>query len=97
MPYLRRAANFFTSLLISLKGGKWVKDTQSGYRAVKLSFLKNISLKSNRYDLESEILLKIMKEKAKVKCIRIKTIYKDETITVNPIKDTARFFRAFKR
>jgi len=44
MPKLRRATNLLSSALISAKGGTWVKDTQSGYRAIKLSFLKKIQI-----------------------------------------------------
>ncbi len=94
MPYHRRATNFLSSLLISSKGKTWIKDTQSGYRAIKLDFLKKIELKRKRYDLESEILMKMMKEKAKIKCITVKTIYGEETSTIHPIKDTLRFLRA---
>jgi len=96
MPYIRRATNFLTSLIIITKGGQYVKDSQSGYRAIKLSFLKKIKLKRKRYDLESEILLKMMNKEAKIRCISIKTIYKDETSTIDPIKDAARFVRALK-
>ncbi|MBU0760836.1 MAG: glycosyltransferase [Nanoarchaeota archaeon] len=96
MPYIRRATNFLSSLIISIKGKTYVKDTQSGYRAINLNFIKKIKLKRKRYDLESEILIKMMKQKAKIKCIPIKTIYKDETSTIHPIKDTARFIRALR-
>ncbi|MFH1290841.1 MAG: glycosyltransferase family 2 protein [Nanoarchaeota archaeon] len=111
MPYIRRTTNFLSSLIISTRGTyhdkdkksgqrtlrfTYVKDTQSGYRAIKLDFLKKMTLKRKRYDLESEMLLKMMKKHAKIKCISIKTIYKDETSTIHPIKDTARFIRALK-
>lgn len=93
MPYYRRFTNFFSSLLISSKGKAWIKDTQSGYRAIRISFLKRIELKRKRYDLESEILMKMIKKRAKIKCISIKTIYGDEVSTIHPTKDTYRFFR----
>lgn len=98
MPYIRRFANFFSSILLSSKTRVWIKDTQSGYRAINLNLLKNIKLKRKRYDLESEILIKMAEQKAKVKCITIKTIYSDETSTIHPVKDTLRFFRVlFKK
>ena len=93
MPYIRRFVNFFTSFIISIMGGTWVKDTQSGYRVIKMKSLKNIKLKRKRYDFESEILIKMMKNGAKIKCIDISTIYGEEKSTVHPIKDTLRFFR----
>ncbi len=93
MPYIRRATNFLSSLLLSIKLKHKIKDTQSGYKAINLNFLKNIKLERKRYDLESEMLIKIIKQKAKVKCVTIETIYRDETSTIHPIKDTLRFFR----
>jgi len=93
MPYLRRFTNFFSSFFISLRGKNWIKDSQSGYRAINLNFLKNVKLKRKSYDLESEILLKMMEKKAKIKCIKVKTIYGDEISSINPAKETFRFFR----
>jgi len=96
MPKRRKFANFTSSALISLKGKQWIKDSQSGFRAIKISSLKNLQLKKDKYDLETEIILKMMKQKAKISQIPIKTIYGDETSTVHPIKDTARFLRSLK-
>lgn len=98
MPYLRRFVNFFTSLLISIRGGVRVKDTQSGYRAINLKFVEGMKFETHSYDLESEILLKMMKKKAKIGEVFIKTIYGDEVSTIHPIKESYRFFRLmFKR
>lgn len=93
MPYLRRFTNFLSSLFISARRRTWIKDSQSGYRALNLKFLKEIELKRERYDLETEILIKMIKKGAKVKNLPITTIYGEETSTIHPIKDTYRFFR----
>lgn len=93
MPYHRRFTNFLSSLLLSARLSVWVKDTQSGYRAINLNLLKSIKLKREKYDLESEILVKMIKKGAKVKSIEIKTIYGDEVSTIHPIKDTFRFLK----
>jgi len=93
MSYVRRFVNFFTSVLISARRRTWIKDSQSGYRAINLKFLKNINLKRNSYDLETEILIKMIKRGAKLKNINIKTIYGEETSSIHPVKETYRFFR----
>jgi glycosyltransferase involved in cell wall biosynthesis len=93
MPYQRRATNFLSSSLLSIRKKTWIKDTQSGYRALNLNLLKKIKLKRKRYDLESEILIKMIKKGAKLKNLNIKTIYGKETSTIHPVKDTYRFFR----
>ena len=97
MPYHRRATNFIPSLLVSAKGRKWVKDTQSGYRAIKIKSLNDIKLKTSGYDLESEILIKMMKQKKKIVPVPIKTIYGNEISTIHPIKDTIKFIKVLFR
>ncbi|MGB9842131.1 MAG: glycosyltransferase family 2 protein [Candidatus Bathyarchaeales archaeon] len=52
-----RLFNFLIKLLI----GASVSDSQSGYRAMKAEILKDISLKSREYEIESEMLVKIAK------------------------------------
>ena len=89
--------NFSTSVLLSAKWKKWVKDTQSGYRAIRLGALQDLKLKRKRYDLESEILTKLIERKAKIGCIPIKVIYGDEVSKIHPIKDTFRFIRGLFR
>ena len=93
MPYFRRFSNFLSSSLLSIRKKTWIKDTQSGYRALNLNLLKKIELRRKRYDLESEILIKMIKKGARLKNLKIKTIYGEETSTIHPIKDTYRFFR----
>ncbi len=95
MPYTRRISNFVTSAIISTKGGTWIKDTQSGYRAIKVNYLKKLNLRGKKYDLESEMLNKMMKRKAKIWGIQIKTIYADEKSSISPIKDSYRFIKSF--
>lgn len=93
MPNTRRFVNFSTSFLISVKARQWIKDTQSGFRAIKVKTLKNLKLKRKKYDLESELIIKMAQRKARIKCIPIKTIYSDEESAIHPFKDTLRFFR----
>jgi len=57
MPHTRRFVNFSTSFLISVKVRQWIKDTQSGYRAIKIKTLKKLILKRKKYDLVSSLLI----------------------------------------
>ncbi len=93
MPYLRRFTNFSSSVLISLRIKKWIKDTQSGYRAINLKSLKDMKLDKQGYDLETEIIFKMVKKEARIKSIPIKTIYGSEISSINPIKDTLKFLK----
>jgi glycosyltransferase involved in cell wall biosynthesis len=47
------------NLIIWILTGAAVSDSQSGYRAMKSEVLERLSLKSNTYEIESEMLVKI--------------------------------------
>jgi len=55
------------NLLIKTFTGAAVSDSQSGYRVMKSVVLKNLSLKSDEYQIESEMLVKIAKKGFRVK------------------------------
>jgi glycosyltransferase involved in cell wall biosynthesis len=96
MPYPRRASNFLLSALFSLLIGRRVRDTQSGYRALRVSALKGLELRSERYETESEILMKLGRRKAKFGEIPIPVIYGGEKSHINPLVDFFRFVRVLK-
>ena len=59
MPWLRERTNEFTSRVISGLAGTPIPDSQNGYRLFDAAVLKAVrNLESDRYDLESEILIK---------------------------------------
>lgn len=60
------------NLLIRMLVGKTATDSQSGYRAFKSTVLKKIHLKSNGYEIESEMLVKALKSGFKSKEVSIK-------------------------
>ena len=96
MPYQRRLSNFVLSFIISIFARKWIKDTQSGYRAYKVEILKNIKLKTSRYETESEILMKLGRKKVVFGEVRIPTIYGDEKSKIHPLKDAFRMVKVLK-
>jgi glycosyltransferase involved in cell wall biosynthesis len=93
MPALRRFTNRTTSAIISMRAGVRIEDTQSGYRLHRLSLLRNLSLVTRRFDLESEILIKAARSGARIVSVPISTIYGDEKSKINPVADTWRFVR----
>ena len=96
MPYIRRASNFFLSLIFSIASKKWIKDTQSGYRAIKVSVLRGLKLKSDRYETESELLMKLGRKRARFGKVIIPTIYGREKSSINPVKDSFRFLKILR-
>ncbi|RLF77507.1 glycosyltransferase family 2 protein [Thermococci archaeon] len=76
-PLIRKISNFLSTSLIKIKLGINVKDTQSGFRAIKRELLPEIE--SKRYEVETEILIKAVKKGARVKEVPVERIYGIET------------------
>lgn len=93
MPPQRIFSNTFTSAVVSMLAGRMVRDSQTGYRALRLATLKKLPLKRRGFDLESEMLLKAARAGARIKHVRVPTIYGDECSKINAAADTLRFFR----
>jgi len=93
MPRDRQFSNKMTSLLISLLTGQRVKDSQTGFRLIKTKILTDISLISNRYETESELLLKALLQGYKIIHVPIKTIYNDQQSHIHRFIDTLRFLK----
>ena len=90
-PLIRKISNFITTYLTRLKLGIRVRDTQSGFRAIKREFLPEIE--SKRYEVETEVLIKAVKKGARVKEVPVSMIYGVETGHFR-FEDIVRFLRA---
>ncbi|HVP07810.1 MAG TPA: glycosyltransferase family 2 protein [Candidatus Acidoferrum sp.] len=93
MPFARWLTNNLTSLIISVFSTCRVRDSQSGYRLIPTSLLTAMSLKTIKYDLESEMLFKAGALRCPVAEVQISTIYHGSHSYINPLKDTLRFIR----
>jgi glycosyltransferase involved in cell wall biosynthesis len=97
MPWLRVVVNHFTSAVVSLLAGTRITDSQSGFRWISASVLKVVPLESQRFDSESEILIKASCLGFRIVEIPIPAVYGEEISKVHPIRDTLRFFRLVGR
>jgi glycosyltransferase involved in cell wall biosynthesis len=93
MPFERFLTNELTSLIISCFSGRFVRDSQSGYRYTSSKALRSIKLRSSRYDTESEFLFKSGQAGFKVWEVKIPTIYTGSQSYINPLVDTGRFIK----
>ncbi|MBL7156855.1 MAG: glycosyltransferase family 2 protein [Candidatus Omnitrophica bacterium] len=91
MPIMRLATNKFMSFLLSTLCKQRIPDTQCGFRLIRRRVLKQVKLELDKYDLESEMLIKASQKKFKVASIPIRTIYRDELSRIRPVKDALRF------
>ena len=78
MPPQRRFTNFLGNLLVFLRTWKWVSDTQSGFRAVRKEHLDKMTFKSQRYEIEIEMLIWASKLGMRIQEVPIKVKYGEE-------------------
>ncbi len=93
MPWLRRYTNRFTSWVVGHLAGCKIPDSQNGFRLFRVSCLKGLKMVSNRFDFESEILVRLGRQSAIIEAVPISSVYADERSSINPFIDTCRFFR----
>lgn len=93
MPLDRQFSNKTTSLIISLLTGTRIRDSQTGYRMINIDALQNISLISNRYETESELLVKALRLGYRIAHVPIKTIYNNQQSHIHRFRDTLRFLK----
>jgi glycosyltransferase involved in cell wall biosynthesis len=91
MPLKRKLTNWVMSSFISLIAGQRMPDTQCGYRLIRAEVLKAVPLTTDKYEIESELLIGASKAGFKIESIPIKSIYGGEKSQIHPFVDTIRF------
>ncbi|MFA6142445.1 MAG: glycosyltransferase family 2 protein [Candidatus Omnitrophota bacterium] len=91
MPYIRKITNSFMSWLIYRVSSQKVPDSQCGFRLIKRGVLENVSLESDNFQIESELIIKAARKGFRIESVPIRAIYGDEKSKINPITDTFRF------
>jgi glycosyltransferase involved in cell wall biosynthesis len=59
------------NVLVRILTGAEVSDSQSGFRAIKTAVLKNLDLESEEYEIESEMLVKTVRQRFRVREVPI--------------------------
>ncbi|MFA5724973.1 MAG: glycosyltransferase family 2 protein [Candidatus Omnitrophota bacterium] len=93
MPLIRLLTNRFMSWLISRLCKQDIPDTQCGFRLIKRQVLERIELKTSKFEIETEILIKASRSGFKIDSIPITTVYRGEKSRINPLVDTLRFLK----
>jgi glycosyltransferase involved in cell wall biosynthesis len=92
MPFDRRFSNFMTSHFISMLLDVKIEDSQSGFRLISVPLLKAVELKSDRFQLETEIIIKAAQAGFKIGFVPIKVVYgKKFPSSINRWLDTYRW------
>jgi glycosyltransferase involved in cell wall biosynthesis len=97
MPPARIFSNSVTSKMLSILCGKKILDSQSGYRMYSAELLKKIPLIFNRFELESEVILKSCAAGFDIQFVPIQTLYCSSHSHISHLKDMYRWVRAVWR
>jgi len=93
MPRTRRWTNRVMSLLTSWLARQHIPDSQCGFRVIHRQVLERVSLSSNRFEIETELLLGAARLGWSVASVPINTIYNRHPSHIHPLWDTMRFAR----
>jgi glycosyltransferase involved in cell wall biosynthesis len=93
MPLQRRLSNKLTSLLLTVKTGQEIFDSQCGFRAYRRVVLEQIKTHNSGFEAESEILIKAAKKGFTIGFIDISTIYGNEKSKMRPLDAIIGFLR----
>ena len=97
MPLVRLWTNQFTSWVTSKLARQRIPDSQCGFRLLRRSVLGDIKLSEGRFETETEMLIQAGRAGHKIVSVPIRTIYEDQQSHIQPLRDTARFFRLVAR
>jgi len=92
MPWPRRFSNWSTSRFLSLILRRPIEDCQCGYRLISIKLLKSIALESDKFELESEMIIRAIRGGFNVEFIPIRGVYvKNAPSHMRPLADTLRW------
>lgn len=91
MPLDRIFSNTITSLILSLMTRRRIRDSQSGYRLYSSNLLKSITLHADRFEMESEVIVKACSAGFDVRFVPVRTIYFASRSHISHLRDTARW------
>jgi glycosyltransferase involved in cell wall biosynthesis len=97
MPLLRRVVNRYMSRKISRLCGQQIPDTQCGFRMVHRELISDLLGGANRFEYETEMLIVASRKGCLIESVPISTVYSDEVSSIQPVRDTLRFFKLIRR
>ena len=97
MPIDRWLTNFCMSRLISRIAGQTLPDTQCGFRLVRRRLLERVRLVSNRFEIESELVIRAARSGFRIASVPVSSIYRRQISFIRPLRDTVRFFCFLRR
>ena len=96
MPFVRRAVNRYMSRRISRACGQEIPDTQCGFRMLHAEVIPHLLEGAERFDYETEMLIKLSRKGFRIESVPVSTVYSDEVSSIHPLRDTIRFLKLMR-
>jgi len=94
MPKIRIITNKLMSWFISKITKQSIPDSQCGFRLIKRKVLERLNIETNKFQVESEIVIKAAHLGVSIKSVPIRSIYHKNMLSkIHPLLDTLRFIR----
>ena len=93
IPWVRRKVNLWMTHRLSRLTGVPLADSQCGFRLLKLAFLERVVLTADRFEIESELLLAVVRAGGKIAFVPVDVIYHYGHSKIHPAWDTWRWLR----
>lgn len=98
MPLIRWLTNKFMSFVLSKMCKQDVFDSQCGFRLIDMKVLKKLRLSTEKFEIESEMLIEAAMNGFRIESVPITTVYSGQNSAIHPVKDTIRFVQfVFKK
>ncbi len=97
MPTARRWTNRLMSWIVSTMTRQSIPDSQCGFRVIPARVLQQVTLTTNQFELETELLLAAARHGRRIHSVPIRTIYDHHTSHIRPFADGLRFIRLIVR
>jgi glycosyltransferase (TIGR04182 family) len=95
---LNRIGNRFINLLFKMAHGRYLSDILSGYRAFTLESVRQMHLKEEGFEIETEMAVQAMKNNQQIAVVPVQYGVRRGTATkLNPFQDGFRIIRAIYR
>jgi glycosyltransferase involved in cell wall biosynthesis len=96
IPWLRRQVNGWMSRQLSRRAGRCLPDTQCGFRLIHLKTWAALSLKTERFEVESETLMAFLAADCRVAFVPIQVIGPGRRSHIRPVADSLRWWKWWK-
>jgi len=93
IPWLRRQVNRWMSRRLSRLAGRPLPDTQCGFRLIHLESWSALPLKTEHFEVESEMLLAFLAAGCRIDFVPIQVIRSRRRSRIQPVADSLRWWK----